>query len=115
MAATVQQNIKELPKPDKLEQAELTEKTSFLSFLLGMMKEIVEFKGWDPIFKVLLYGFLLWALYNLKKVYIFHNSEEWAQVPKYSLYDFKLALIALVFFVVNFPIYHKYNNSFQGI
>ena len=72
-----------------------------VSLLSSILKEIAEFKGWELIFQGLMYAFLIWAIYNLGIIYEFHTSAEWAHIPKYSIYDFKLALIFVAVFLVN--------------
>ncbi len=65
-----------------------------------ILKDIVEFKGWELLFKVLLYGFVVWGLYNLTIIYRFHNDEQFAHLPKFSVYDFKYSLVfAFCFFL----------------
>jgi len=69
------------------------------NFLASILKEIIEFKGWELIFQGLMYAFLAWAIYNLKIIYDFHTSPDWEKVPKHSIYDFKLSLIMVAVFV----------------
>jgi hypothetical protein len=70
-----------------------------MSFLSSVLKEIAEFKGWELIFQGLMYSFLIWALYNLKIIYEFHTSDEWAHITKYSIFDFKLAFVFVAVFL----------------
>jgi len=84
----------------KSEKAETEEGNSLISLLSSILKEIAEFKGWEVIFQGLLYTFLIFAIYNLQIIYEFHTSSEWAHIPKYSIYDFKLALIMVAVFLV---------------
>ena len=68
-----------------------------LSFIL---KEIADFKGWELIFKIIILGFISWAAYALYIVYLFHHDPSFANVPKFSIYDFKLSILpTLIFFL----------------
>lgn len=58
----------------------------------SILKEIIEFKGWELIFKALLFGFVAWGAYALYIVYLFHHDASFADIPKFSIYDFKMAL-----------------------
>ena len=82
-------------------KVEAKEGNSFMSLLSSILKEIAEFKGWELIFQGFMYAFLIWAIYNLGIIYEFHTSAEWAHIPKYSIYDFKFALIMVAVFLVN--------------
>ena len=82
-------------------RVEAKDGNSLVSLLSSILKEIAEFKGWELIFQGLMYAFLIWAIYNLQIVYDFHTSAEWAHIPKYSIYDFKFALIMVAVFLVN--------------
>jgi len=64
----------------------------------GVLKDIAEFKGWEIIFQVLLYGFICWGIYALYIVYLFHHDPAFAEIPKFSIYDFKMAAIPTVIF-----------------
>jgi len=76
------------------------EKTTPMTILHAILREIAEFKGWELIFQGLMYGFFAWTIYNFKNIYELHTAPEYAHIPKYSIYDFKLSLImVLVFFV----------------
>jgi len=66
----------------------------------SILKDIAEFKGWEKIFQVALYAFICWGIYALYLTYNFHHDPYFADVPKFSIYDFKLATIpTLIFFV----------------
>jgi hypothetical protein len=66
----------------------------------NLLKRIVEFKGWEFVFKVLLFGFCLWGVHSLSIIYIFHTSPEFADIPKFSIYDFKISFFfAFCFFL----------------
>src|SRR4051812_33843402 len=65
-----------------------------------ILKQIIEFKGWEFIFRLLFGGFLVWAIFVLSIVYHYHTSPEYASAPKFSIYDFKLSFIfAFCFFL----------------
>lgn len=64
-----------------------------------ILKEIVEFRGWELIFQILLFAFCAWGIYNLRILYIFHTSPEFANIPKYSMYDFKMSLLMVIVFL----------------
>ncbi len=85
----------------KSKKTETGEGNTLVSLLSSILKEIAEFKGWELIFQCLMYGFLIWALYNLQIIYTFHTDPEWADIPKYSIYDFKLALVFVAVFLVS--------------
>jgi len=72
---------------------------SVVTLISSILQEIAEFKGWELIFQGLLYAFLGWAIYNLKILHDFHTSPEWAHIEKYSIYDFKLALVMIAVFL----------------
>jgi len=78
------------------------QKKSKVSFS-HVLKNIVEFKGWEFVFKALLIGFGIWGVYNLGLIYTLHTSEEYAHVPKFSIYDFKLSFV----FVLGFFLYKR--------
>jgi len=96
-------------KPEKVESEKGNPVVSFLSSIL---KEIAEFKGWERIFQGLMYAFLIWAVYNLQIIYDFHTSAEFAHIPKYSIYDFKFALIMVAVFLVRKKIKINKANKF---
>jgi len=75
------------------------ESFSGISFLQDILKEIAEFKGWEIIFQALVSGFIFWACYNLKIIYDFHTSPEFAHIPKYPFSDFYLAIIMIGVFM----------------
>jgi hypothetical protein len=64
----------------------------------SLLKEILEFQGWEIIFQVLLYGFIAWGTYGLYHIYLFHHDPTFAEVPKFSIYDLKISLIPALFF-----------------
>lgn len=84
-------------KPE--ERLRSKEKTSVIAFIHSILNEAAEFKGWQFIFQVLLFTFVIWAAYNLKILYEFHNSLEYAHIPKYSVYDLKYSLILVTVFL----------------
>ena len=69
----------------------------------SLLKEIAEFKGWEMIFQTLSLGFICWGIYALFIIYRFHHDPIYADVPKFSIYDFKLAIIPTIVFFF----YHK--------
>jgi hypothetical protein len=85
-----------ISKPKKVEAEE---GNSLVSLLLSILKGIAEFKGWELIFQGLMFTFFIWAIYNLQIVYEFQTGVEWAHIPKFSIYDFKLALIFVAVFL----------------
>jgi len=83
----------------EIESNEFLKKKEKLTFST-ILKEIADFKGWEIIFQVLLYGFLCWGIYALYVVYQFHHDPVWADIPKFSIYDFKMAVIpTFIFFL----------------
>jgi len=78
----------------------VSDKFSPASILYVILREIAEFKGWELIFQVLMYGFFGWTVYNFKNIYELHTSPEFAHIPKYSITDFKLSLIMVVVFLI---------------
>lgn len=84
----------------KTKKVEAEEGNSLVSLLSSILKEIAEFKGWELIFQGLMFTFIIWAIYNLQIVYEFHTSAEFADIPKFSIYDFKLALVFVAVFLV---------------
>jgi len=79
---------------------EAPEKLTVFSILHVILREIADFKGWELIFQVLMYGFFGWTVYNFKYIYELHTSPEYAHIPKYSITDFKFSLIMVVVFLV---------------
>jgi len=74
------------------------------SFVISTLNEglriLADFKGWDLIFQVLMYGFVIWAVYNLKIVFDFHTDPFYSNISKYSILEFKTSLIAVAAFFV---------------
>jgi len=79
-------------QPQTIKVKEKKEQT-VISFIQSVLKEIAEFKGWEPIFQILFYGFIGWGVYNFYLIYEFHTSSEWSHITKYSVYDFKIGLL----------------------
>jgi len=72
----------------------------FVTILSEALRAFAEFKGWDLIFQVLMYGFVIWAVYNLKIVYDFHTSPVYAGFEKYSILEFKISfVVAFIFWI----------------
>ena len=83
-------------------KTEVTQKkpSFFVSAFDGVLKIAAEFQGWDLIFQGLMYGFFIWAVYNLKIVYDFHTDPFYSNISKYSILEFKTSFICVgVFFV----------------
>jgi len=78
----------------------------FVTILSEALRAFAEFKGWDLIFQVLMYGFVIWAVYNLKIVYDFHTSPVYAGFEKYSILEFKISfVVAFIFWVITFSLF----------
>jgi hypothetical protein len=87
---------------DTPKQTDLKESEKRISKLgtLSLLKGMSNFKGWEMIWQMLFYGFVAWGSYALYILYQFHHSAEYAEVPKFSIYDFKLSIIPSLFFFI---------------
>lgn len=66
--------------------------------ITSILGEIADFKGWEMIFRVLIYAFVAWGAYSLYLVYLFHHDPAFANVEKFSIYDFKVTIFPTLFF-----------------
>lgn len=87
-------------KPSAKQQESPEKFSGSSSILQVIIREIADFKGWELIFQVLLYGFIAWAVYNISVIYELHTSPAYAHIPQYSIYDFKLALLMVIVFLL---------------
>lgn len=64
-----------------------------------MLRSVIEFKGWELIFKFLFAAFVVWGAYVLSIIYEFHTSPLYAHFRKFSISDFRISfLFAACFF-----------------
>jgi TLC domain len=80
----------------KLEDTKDQKKRSLLNTLIT---EILEFKGWDYIFQLAVSAFVIWGIYVLRIVYLFHTAPQFSTISKTNLADFTEALLYV-------PIFH---------
>lgn len=72
-------------------------KRALLQFIL---RQVIEFKGWEVIFKTLFAAFVIWGIYVLSIIYEYHTSDQFANAKKFHISDFKISfLFAIMFFL----------------
>jgi hypothetical protein len=66
----------------------------------SLMTGLIEYKGWQQIFKILLMVVVIWGGYCLYVIYIYHISPDFKGIRKYSVWDFTEAILYAFVFLV---------------
>jgi hypothetical protein len=76
-------------------------KSKSRSIISLILREIIDFKGWEIIFKLLLIAFIGWGIFVLRIVFLVHTSPDFAHISKFHISDFTESIAYVpVFFLL---------------